>query len=192
MREAVEVVRAEFPDLDYTFSFSNELDSWDQQDVSCLDVLEPHIWMANNVYTDYYERVGYHFEKFESTGYDNVVKHGRAEYEGDRQRYDDGLFRLIDHVADWSRATGKPLYTTECWAIVDYKDWPGLDWDWVLDLNARAVEHVVTTGRWVGIATSNFCGPQFVGMWREVEWHRRLTSLIKAAPLDVDLRGRSA
>ena len=42
-------------------------------------------------------------------------------------------------------------------------------------------------GMWVGVATSNFCGPQFVGMWRDVEWHKRLTSIIRSSPIDASL-----
>jgi hypothetical protein len=40
---------------------------------------------------------------------------------------------------------------------------------------------------WVGVATSNFCGPQFAGMWRDVEWHKHLTSIIRSSPLDESL-----
>ena len=188
MTEAIDVVRSVYPELDYTFSFTGEYATWAQQDVSALDVLEPHVWMAGAEDSPYYDRVGYGWERFEPTGFDNLVLHGRREYERGQVDYDAALFREIDRVADWSRATGLGLYTTECWAVVDYKDWPGLEWDWVLDLNARAVEHVVATGRWVGVATSNFCGPQFVGMWREVAWHQRLTTLIKQAPIDADIR----
>lgn len=77
--------------------------------------------------------------------------------------------------------------TTECWSVIDYKDWPGLDWDWVKELNAKAVMRAAGTGRWTAIATSNFCGPQFVGMWRDIEYHLRLTDLIRSAPVDEDL-----
>jgi hypothetical protein len=80
---------------------------------------------------------------------------------------------------DWSRSPGLPLVTTECRAIVNYKDWPLLDWGWVKELCAHGVEEAVKTGRWTGIATSNFCGPQFTGMWRDVEWHQRLTKRIR-------------
>jgi hypothetical protein len=187
MAGSIAVLREHYPALDYTFSFCNELPTWSQQDVSALDVLELHVWMANNELTDYYDRVGYRFERFSSAGYENVVAHGRTEYERDPQRYDDALFRTIDTAADWSRATNLGLWTTECWALVDYKDWPGLEWDWILDLNARAVDRALATGRWVGMATSNFCGPQFVGMWREVAWHQRLTTAIKKAAIDPDL-----
>lgn len=83
------------------------------------------------------------------------------------------------YLAKWARSRGKPLVTTECWAIVDYKDWPLLDWDWVvLELNRLGVTAAAKTGCWAGMATSNFCGPQFVGMWREQDWHRELTGLI--------------
>ena len=42
-------------------------------------------------------------------------------------------------------------------------------------------------GRWVAIATSNFAGPQFRGMWRDVAWHQRLTDAIRRAPVPPDL-----
>ncbi|BDZ48162.1 hypothetical protein GCM10025867_04030 [Frondihabitans sucicola] len=187
MRDSIAILRSHYPHLDYTFSFNSEFERWPDLDVSMLDVLEPHVWMATTDNDRFNERVGYHFEKFDPIGFDHLVKNGRAEYENNRAEYDRLLFEQIDRVADWSRATGLGLYTTECWSIVDYKDWPGLDWDWVLDLNARAVEYAASKGRWVGIATSNFCGPQFAGMWREVEWHQRLTTLIKSAPVDSDL-----
>ena len=185
---SVSVVGQAFPELDVTYSFATELTTWRNQDVSALDVLEPHIWMANNEYSDYYDRVGYHFERFDTSGYDHVVSRGRQEYLSRQDFYDEALFRMIDTVVEWSRTTGKPLYITECWSLVDYKDWPGLEWDWILDINARAVEYAASTGRFVGIATSNFCGPQFTGMWREIEWHQRLTRLITSATVDEDIR----
>jgi hypothetical protein len=186
--DTISTIKAARPEFEYTFSFAMQLDTWREQDVSALDFLEPHVWMAGGSTTDFYDRVGYGFEQFTSTGYDNLVKRGEEVYRSNQERYDTSLMAEIDNVADWSRATGKSLVTTECWSIVDYKDWPGLDWGWVKDLNARAVEHAVGTGRWLGVATSNFCGPQFVGMWRDLSYHQRLTTLIRTSTLDLDLR----
>ena len=188
MSESADRVRAAYPDLDVTYSFAESIQTLREADVSRLDLLEPHLWMAG--VSDYYDRVGYDFEPFDPIGYDNLVTRGRRVYEGDQARYDEAIFSEIDRAADWSRATGKPLVTTECWSIVDYKDWPGLDWDWVQDLNERALVRAAATGRWVGLATSNFCGPQFVGMWRDVAYHQRLTKVIHEARLDDDLRAR--
>ncbi len=181
MKEAIDVVRAAFPALSYTFSFTSEYDSWREQDVSMLDFLEPHLWMTHT--TDFYTRVGYHYERFESTGYENLVAHGERIYREDPARWQAGLKKGVAMLADWSRTSGKPLITTECWSLVDYKDWPLLSWDWLKELCEIGVTEAVATGRWAAMGTSNFCGPQFVGMWRDVAWHRRLTDVIHSAPL---------
>lgn len=188
--EAISVPRAQYPNLDYTFSVCSQYDTLREQHVDMLDLLEPHVWMANS--TDYYHKVGYHYEPFSPVGYDNVVARGKSEFLGHQDEYEAQLWAAIDTLADWSRTTSKPLVTTECWAVVDYKDWPGLDWGWVNDLNAKAVEYAASTGRWHGMGTSNFTGPQFRGVWRDVSWHQRLTSLIKSAHIDDDIARQSS
>ncbi len=65
------------------------------------------------------------------------------------------------------------------WPGAGYEDWPLLNWGWILELNHLGVTTAAKTGCWAGIATSNFCGPQFAGMWREKLWHKELTDLIK-------------
>ena len=188
MREAIREVARLYPTLDYTYSFCSQYRDWSRQDVSMLDFLEPHIWMSHPETSDWNARVGYDFEKFDPVGFDHIVENGYRVYQDGKSKYDAGLIAEIDNAAAWSRASGKPLITTECWSVVDYKDWPGLDWGWVKDLTAMGMEHAAAQGRWVAIATSNFCGPQFVGMWRDITWHRRLTDLIKSSPIDADLK----
>jgi hypothetical protein len=189
MRDSIAPLKAAYPQLDYTFSFCTQYKDWAEQDVSMLDLLEPHIWMSHRATSDYYARIDYDHQRFTPKGFDNVVKHGYREYSADKARYDGLLLDEIDNIAAWSRASGKALITTECWSLVDYKDWPLLDWGWIKDLCALGVERAAGTGRWVAIATSNFCGPQFQGMWRDIAWHRRLTDQIKSAPIDADLKG---
>ena len=189
MRDAIEEVARHYPSIDCTFSFCSQYRNWMDQDVSMLDFLEPHIWMSHPVTSDWNARVGYNFEKFDPSGFENIVSNGYRVYREGRAQYDAALVAEIDTIAAWSRASGKALMTTECWAVVDYKDWPGLDWEWVKDLTAMGVERAAAQGRWVAIATSNFCGPQFVGMWRDIAWHRRLTALIKSSPIDGVLKG---
>jgi hypothetical protein len=40
------------------------------------------------------------------------------------------------------------------------------------------------SGQWVAVATSNFCGPQFRGMWDDIEWHQRLTQYIRTGKVN--------
>lgn len=97
---------------------------------------------------------------------------------------------LTDGIIGLSESVKKQklmLATTECWGTVDYKDYPLLPWDWVKELCELGVKTAISTGQWAMIATSNFACPQFVGMWQDIYWLRRLTDLIKGADLPEEL-----
>lgn len=175
MRESVAALKACYPEIPMCYSFVAPFDDPDE-DASAFDLLEPHVWMAQS--SNYYELVGYQYERFESTGYDNLMLRGETIYREQEAYWKECLRENIQKVALWAEKSGKPLVTTECWSVVDYKDWPLLSWDWVKDLCEFGVREALKTGKWAAVATSNFCGPQFHGMWRDVEWHRRLTGLI--------------
>jgi len=181
MRDAIAVARAAYPDLAYTFSMTSEYDTWKQQDVSMLDFLELHIWMAQA--SDFYKQVDYNYERFSLQGYEYLVDRAKPLYESNPQHWNEQLRKQIEWAAEWSRYAKRPLITTECWSLVDYKDWPLLEWDWIKDLCELGVRTSAATGRWRAIATSNFCGPQFAGMWRDVDWHKRMTAVIHSATI---------
>ena len=119
--------------------------------------------------------------------YKNVVKNAERVYRERPGYWQKLLTDKIELMASVARKNRRPLVTTECWGLVDYKDWPLLKWDWIKDLCELGAITAARTGMWVGVATSNFCGPQFVGMWRDVEWHKRLTSIIRSSPIDASL-----
>jgi sugar phosphate isomerase/epimerase len=188
MAESIAVVRSRFPGVPMTFSFNPDVQTPTPLDYSFLDFFEPHLWMTQEV--DFFEQAGYAFEAFDICGMENLGRNARRVYESDRPRWDANLARLIDSNAAYSRRTGLGLMTTECWAIVDYRDGPRFEWQWVKDLCQAGVERAAASGRWLAMATSNFCGPQFHGMWRDVAWHRRMTTTIKQSPIDADLLAR--
>jgi len=57
-----------------------------------------------------------------------------------------------------------------------------------LERRKVGAETASDSGRWLGLATSNFCGPQFDGMWRDVRWHREMTAIIRSGTIAADLR----
>ena len=65
----------------------------------------------------------------------------------------------------------------------------GLNWGWVKELCEYGMAEAVATGQWTAMATSTFCGPQFVGMWRDIAWHRGLTGLVHAGRCPRHRRG---
>jgi len=179
MKEPIDLLRAAYPQLDYTFSFTSEYETYDKQDVSMLDLLELHLWMAQ--YSDFYKQVGYNYERFDIKGYDNLALNAERIYRSNPRHWQSRLEAGVDFLAKWSELAKKPLITTECWSLVDYKDGPMLPWDYLKELCDLGTRRAAATGRWAAIATSNFCGPQFRGMWRDVSWHRRLTDVIHSA-----------
>ena len=184
MNAAIAPLRRAYPTLDYTFSFITQPDTWSRADVSSFGVLEPHIWMSGPGISDFSSRIGY---SSSTDSFQRIVEAAHQEFLSDRARYEACLTGTIERVAQWSRECGLPVITTECWAIIHYKDWPQLEWAWIKDLCEVGIRCAAATGRWTAIATSNFCGPQFVGMWRDIDWHQRMTSLIRQSPVDPDL-----
>ena len=188
MEIAIKIMKKNYPDMPFIFSFDTEdISVYEQVDSSFLDFYEPHIWMAQQNGNEFYKAVGYGYERFSPEGYKNVQKNAERVYREKPEYWQGLLTKRINQMGDIARRLKRPLMTTECWGIVDYKDWPLLDWEWVKELCALGSITAAETGMWVGISTSNFCGPQFVGMWRDVKWHQRLTSIIRSTKIDESL-----
>jgi hypothetical protein len=189
MKESIAVLEEKFPDIPYTFSFTGEVneETLSKGSFEMLDFLEPHIWMTSYNEGEFYKTVGYNYERFDYAGYRNMALHGKRIYEERKEYWQEGLIKQIKMAARWSEQQEQALITTECWGVVDYKDLPMLDWGYVKQLCALGTLEAAKTGRWLAIGTSNFCGPQFVGMWRDIGWHRQLTAAIHLAPVAEDL-----
>jgi hypothetical protein len=184
MREAIGQLRARFPSLPLTFSTCTREDAWlSVKDASFLDLADHHVWLSS---MEFYRRIDYKFEVFSEEGYDKLKARARALYESDPHYWRSELARRIDLLVEGSIRTGLPLVNTEGWSLVTWKDGPGMDWDWLLDITDFALQHATASGLYAAICTSNFCGPQYVGMWREVAWHRRQTDRIKTSSLDAN------
>ncbi len=190
MKQSISLLKEHYPEIPYTFSFTGEVNeaTLAKGAFEMLDFLEPHIWMTSFNNGEFYREVGYHFSLFDNTSYRNLVLNGERSYNARKEYWQQGLVKQIVLAAQWSRESGQALITTECWGVVDFKDWPLLDWDYVKELCALGTKEAAKTGRWLAIATSNFCGPQFVGMWRDKEWHRRLTGIIHGAGVAPELK----
>jgi hypothetical protein len=187
MKEVYDLLTAAYKDIPVCFSITSEFEKYKTENVSKQDLLELHIWIANC--TDFYKEVGYDFEFFGNTKYKELQLNGERVYRSKEQFWLGELQKRIAMCAEWSVNTSLPLVTTECWGPIDYKDMPLLKWDWVKESCAFGTKQSAATGRWLAIATSNFCGPQFPGMWQDVEWHRQLTTFIKKSKPHPSLMG---
>jgi len=76
------------------------------------------------------------------------VRNAKRVYIQKRDYWDSKMKKRIERCAEWSRPSGKPLITTECWSLVDYKDWPLLEWDWLKQVCELGIRTAAATGRW--------------------------------------------
>ncbi len=189
MHRAIALVRFRYPKMPLFFSCSSDrVENYLEHDLSDFDLLDPHVWMAQENGEEFYKLIPYAYERFDPKGYTNLSLKAETTYRSRPQYWQDLLTRKINRLASVSAKLNKPLVTTECWAIVDYKDWPLLKWDWVKDLCALGAQQAASSGQWLAIASSNFCGPQFAGMWRDKTWHLKVTGAIKGASISPALR----
>ena len=188
MNESIELVRKAYPEIPLCYSFTGgEPKLYAEKDLSFFDLLEHHTWMAQLNGGEYDKAVGYTYDRFGPDGYKNLVLNHERVYNKRKDYWRKQLTDEIQLVAQSAKAAGLPLITTECWGIVDFKDWPLLKWDIIKELSVLGVKTAASTGQWLAIATSNFAGPQFVGMWRDVEWHQKLNSIIRSSKIITDL-----
>jgi hypothetical protein len=189
MHRVISLVRERYPQMPLLFSCAEgSPENYLAHDLGDFDLLDPHIWMVQQNDGEFYKLTGYNYERFDGKGYTNLSLKGEETYRARPEYWQNALAGAVDRHAAVSRKLKMPLITTECWGIVDYKDWPLLKWDWVKDLCALGAQRAAASGQWMAVATSNFCGPQFVGMWRDKEWHQRLTHTIRTAEIAPELR----
>lgn len=180
-------LRAAYPAMPFCFSADRDrIEDYGEIALPYLDLIEHHVWMGKEQNKAFEAAIARATP--EGVWLDRVAQTAPSLYRGDRARWDTLLTAKIARLARISRMTGKPLVTTEGWAMVSLLDWPMLEWGWVKEICEVGVQAALASGRYLAIATSNFCGPQIAGMWRDVAWHRRLTRLIKNTPIDSDLQ----
>jgi hypothetical protein len=191
MKETLGVVGRKYPELPLTFSFDHYQEGiLKANPTPYLDVIEQHIWMASLKGGEFNNIVGIDWDGFSPEDIKRVVIKAEPLYRSKPEYWNNILTSCIKQFAQDAKSVNMPLISTECWSLVFFKDYPMLNWNWIKDLCELGVVTSASTGQWVAIATSNFCGPQFKGMWNDVEWHQRLTAIIKNAPISEELKNK--
>ena len=92
--------------------------------------------------------------------------------------FEEWLEEKISFVAEIGKKYGIPYGCTEGWGTVCWAEHPLLTWDLIKDAGMIAAK----LGRKYGYSfncQSNFCAPQFITLWRDVDYHREITDIIK-------------
>ncbi|HEX6533593.1 MAG TPA: cellulase-like family protein [Gemmatimonadaceae bacterium] len=173
--ELVRGVQSRFPGYPYQMSvtYTTPLDS---VDVSRFGTLDYHLWFtAAGEIPHWRELSSLDQSKDNRPAFRELV----AFWDANKTRMTGWMDGAIAAVAAKARAHGIPCGNTEGWGPVGWLDHPELDWRWVKEAGEIAVHLARKHDEYRYICTSNFTHPQFRGIWEDVQWHRRLTSVIK-------------
>ncbi|MGF1760121.1 hypothetical protein L4D76_19735 [Photobacterium sagamiensis] len=177
-----QILKKKYPQFKY--AFSNQAfgeDNFLRGDFSELDMFEPHIWASDDMSVSV--QIG-HFDAMEDfpIGVANMRKKCEELVKEDPSVFSEILEERIEKWKDAAEKHGMALVTTEAWTTVVYEDLSHNghlgEWEWFKKVLETGIELAIDNG-WKGICTSNFAEPHFEGMWRDVEWHKRMNDMIR-------------
>ena len=192
MKRAITPVREKYPDLLYTFSEVNMPNS-KYLDYSACDLRDIHIWSVsepewsevsegNLLYQ--YMLAGDHslLEGHQASALMHSIEMCCEKYPEYKEKIRIYFENEMKEIGEIARKNDMILVTTESWATVLYDDvyFGGAlgEWDWCKEVDQEGLEIALKNG-WTSVCTSNFCEPHFEGMWYDVEWHKRMNTIIK-------------
>jgi len=197
-------LKRRWPQLSFAASFSfwfwPEVE--EETDLSLYDFLDVHLWadmapcqfLKDTGYWEYIVRFGdpdriylnmgmgnyvgnikrmpgdFHFEEINRKVHESWAKH-KAECTA-------WLEEKVAKVAEIGRKYGIPVGNTEGWGSVNWYEHPMLSWDMVKEAAVIGAELGAKYG-YLFNCQSNYCEPQYLRNWRDVEHHLKVTSIIR-------------
>lgn len=179
--QALASLRAKWPE--YRFLFSQTENHFSKRDLnkdySLFDALDVHIWMTHN--HDLLNQLPYFYESHCMTTdvhFKETNKKLHDLYFNDEEKYNRFMREHINTVAELGRKYRIPVGNTEGWGIVIWREHPYLEWDFIKHAGLVSAKMAVEAG-YAFVCSCNFCHPEFPGIWNDVEWHKKITDIIK-------------
>lgn len=169
-------LKAEYPGLDFFASFCRQM-LLNDIDLSNFAAIDYHLWFADSGRIPGLNVLGNIDQSKDNRA---VYKDLLAAWRKNKRELIKWMDGNIKNVSETARKYGIPCGNTEGWGPVHWIDHPDIDWSWVKESAEICVDLARKHDNYKFICTSNFTHPQFRGMWEDVEWHRRITSRIKA------------
>jgi hypothetical protein len=174
---ALTKLKKEYPQLDFFASLDSGM-PLDDIDLSAFGALDYHLWFNHNR-----EMRAAGLNTIAAMPNDNQLESAYADvkkfWAANRTRMIEWISGRIKDVSEHAARFHIPPGNTEGWGPIFWMDHPALDWEWTKEAAGICVP-LAREHAYKFICTSNFTHPQHVGLWEQVKWHRKITSLIRA------------
>lgn len=179
--KALKVLREKWPGYRFLFSQTeNYFSNRDlNKDYSLFDALDVHIWMQHN--HDLVDSLPY-LNEIHAMSTDIHFKEANQKlHEAYFQKEEECKQFMAEHVnriAELGRKYHIPVGNTEGWGIIMWRDHPYLDWKLIKHAGLVSAQLAADAG-YAFICSCNFCHPQHAGIWNDIEWHKKVTDIIR-------------
>ena len=178
--DVLKSLKNQWPELSFTTSQTCTLNTnWKKLNLENHEVLDVHLWMVYNKvfseFTGYFENI--HKLKNDIQFRDTLV--AIETYRDDnRENLHSWLEQEVKERADMAHGLNIPLGNTEGWGAVMWMEHPHLNWNFIKDCGLLGAE-LGAKYNYSFNCSSNFTHPHFKTLWDDIDWHKKVTSIIR-------------
>jgi hypothetical protein len=171
----IKTLQNKYPELDFFASLDSAMDL-DKIDLENFNAMDYHIWFAHSDGIPGLKEINALDQTLDYRKvYAGLLSYWTYNKKSLVKWMDDRLTAISATASKNNIVCGN----TEGWGPIFWFDHPELDWNWVKESGNICVDLARKHENYKFICTSNFTHPQFRGMWEDISWHRKITSVIK-------------
>ncbi len=195
-------LRRRWPEIPFGISYSGDTYSMaGVVDFADCDFLDVHMWMESAPCrflndTQYRESIvlfgekplirekglGGYMSGFRPTppdaGFEELSERIHENWYKNRASCAEWLEERVSYVAEIGKRFRIPVGNTEGWGSIFWVQHPMLSWEMNKDAGLIGAGLAAKYG-YAFACQSNFCEPQYVSLWKDTEYHRRVTGIIR-------------
>lgn len=176
--DCITKLKDSYPALDFTASltYHGRVD-WRDMDFTQFGLIDMHVWFIHN------DKISnpsgfWNMKQDSDMNFRKVNSAIKEIWNNNKPEFINWMDNEIQKLSITGEKYQIPYGCTEGWGPLGWLEHPNLDWDWVKETGEIAVKLAKKHG-YSFICTSNYNQPQFPGVWNDIKWHQRLTSIIK-------------
>ena len=165
--------QATFPELKFTFSFTEYWQEFRSMNLKNLDVLELHIWLSQS--PRFNNRTQFNFirkDRDTSISYAAYQSAVNDAMKSMKPMFLKEMHNRMAYARAWSDEIAAPLTTTESWGPWWHMDTRTLDWKWMESWSEECMKIAAGYGFW-GVTPWNYAEPYWAN-WKNVEWYKKV------------------
>lgn len=169
-------LKDKFPQIDFFVSLDTGM-NLDDINLKNFDALDYHIWFHHSDRLPGLDKIR---SREPDSNYKEIYANLLQYWDANKTSLVEWMDERITKVSGIAKQNSICCGNTEGWGSIWWFDHTELDWKWIKESAEICVDLTKKHDNYKFICTSNFTHPQFVGMWEDIAWHRKITSIIKS------------